>query len=127
MLKIIGVLETSLYVCDLKQSIDFYQQMFGFKDLGSGERLAALRICENQVLLLFKRGGSVEPSKTSYGIIPPTDGEGNLHLTFAVYKSELVEWEKLLLRMNISIESSLKWPEGAEVFTLEILMVICLS
>lgn len=92
--------------------------MFGFKDLGSGKRLAALRICENQVLLLFKLGGSVEPSKTSYGIIPPTDGEGNLHLTFAVYKSELVEWEKLLLKMNISIEGSVKWPErGRSIYS----------
>ncbi|MCH9031041.1 MAG: VOC family protein [candidate division Zixibacteria bacterium] len=110
--RILGVLETSLYVNDLKKSVEFYQQLFGFKNLGSGKRMAALRICENQVLLLFKRGGSVKPTNTSFGTIPPTDGEGNLHLTFAVYKSEFIDWDSLLRKMNISIESSLEWPEG---------------
>lgn len=110
--RILGVLETSLYVNDLKKSVEFYQQLFGFKNLGSGKRMATLRICENQVLLLFKRGGSVKPTKTSYGTIPPTDGAGNLHLAFGVYKSELPEWEDKLRIMNVAIESSLDWPEG---------------
>lgn len=74
--KILGVLETSLYVNNLKKSVEIFQRLFGFKNLGSGKRMAALRICENQVLLLFKRGGSVKPTKTSYGTIPAKDGEG---------------------------------------------------
>lgn len=112
--RIIGILETALYVSELTKSIDFYEQLFGFTNLGSSKRMATLRIAENQVLLLFKKGGSVRDSETSYGIIPPTDGDGNLHLTFGVKKSELYDWENLLSESEISIESKIEWPEGGQ-------------
>lgn len=42
----------------------------------------------------------------------PKMEKGHLHLTFGVYKSEFTDWDSLLRKMNISIESSLEWPEG---------------
>jgi len=112
--RIIGILETALYVSELTKSIDFYERLFGFKNLGSNKRMATLRVAENQVLLLFKKGGSVIASETSYGIIPPSDGDGNLHLAFGVTKNELDDWENLLSELEISIESKVEWPEGGK-------------
>lgn len=115
MLRIIGILETALYVSELTKSIEFYERLFGFSNLGSSKRMATLRIAENQVLLLFKKGGSVKASETSYGIIPPSDGDGNLHLAFGVTKSELYDWETLLNELEILIESKVEWPEGVKI------------
>jgi len=105
--RIIGILETALYVSVLTKSIEFYERLFGFSNLGSSKRMAALRIAENQVLLLFKKGGSIN-------VIPPTDGDGNLHLTFAVRKSELYDWENLLIKFEILIETKKEWPAGGK-------------
>ena len=40
--RIEGVLETSLYVDDLERSARFYQAVFGFEVIVTGERLCAL-------------------------------------------------------------------------------------
>ena len=53
-----GILESSLYVCDIAKSIHFYQKVFGFEVISKfGERGCAMQAGERQVLLLFKKGG----------------------------------------------------------------------
>ena len=46
------VLETALYVDDLERSARFYESVFGFERIDSGERLIAMSVRERQVLLL---------------------------------------------------------------------------
>ncbi len=109
-----GILETALYVDSVNRSVEFYETIFNFDVMGADERLAALNIKKGQVLLLFKKGASVEATETPGGIIPPSDGKGELHLAFSVTKSELNEWEKWLLENNIQIESRVRWDRGGE-------------
>lgn len=110
--QVLGVLETALYVDDLARSIEFYQRVLGFQVLSSGSRMASLRIAENQVLLLFKKGASVVATETVFGRIPPTDGDGSLHLAFSISKHEIEEWSSHLRDKGIAIESELSWPAG---------------
>lgn len=107
-----GILETALYVDDMHRSAAFYQRVLGFAILDSFERLTALRIAPQQVLLIFQKGGSVKPTVTPFGTIPPTDGSGNLHLAFAIPVSALDQWEDRLQRNGVTVESALEWPEG---------------
>jgi len=58
-----GVLETSLYVKSVAQSLEFYQRVFGFElidasneEITDHTRLCALRAGDRDVLLLFKKG-----------------------------------------------------------------------
>ncbi len=103
--RVTGQLESSLYVADLDRSRDLYQRVFGFETLLQEERMVGLAVPGGSVLLLFLRGGSVEPSQMPGGVIPPHDGRGTMHLCFAVPLAELGAWERHLAALGISVES----------------------
>ncbi|TMQ53954.1 MAG: glyoxalase [Candidatus Eisenbacteria bacterium] len=106
------VLETSLYVADLARSLSFYESVVGLRRLQADERFCALEVPGRQVLLLFKQGGTLRPIPTPGGVVPPHDGEGRLHLAFAVPASELAAWESHLERHGVPIESRVTWGAG---------------
>ncbi len=112
-LRVTHVLETALYVEDLDRSERFYSGLFGFERLLRDERMCALAVPGQQVLLLFKVGGSVDPSPSPVGIIPPHDGRGTQHLCFAVPSADIDAWEAMLERADIAVESRLDYPQGA--------------
>jgi len=103
-----GIVESSLYVDDLARSVRFYEDIFGFsviKDFSA--RGCALKAGEHQVLLLFKKGAS-------RAISSPHDGDGELHIAFAISASALPEWESWLSEKGIDIEEKTKWEGGGE-------------
>ncbi len=106
------LLETSLYVADLDVAQNFYTALMGFEIFLRDDRMSALGIPGGGVLLLFRRGGSIEPSQTPNGTIPGHDGAGNLHLAFAMPRDELQRWESHLADNSIEIESRITWPRG---------------
>jgi catechol 2,3-dioxygenase-like lactoylglutathione lyase family enzyme len=110
--RVTGVLETSLYVADLERSRAFYQELLGLAVFLLDERMCALEVPGRQVLLLFRRGASLQPSPTPGGMIPPHDGHGTLHLAFAVAAADLAIWERRLAEHGIAVESRVKWPAG---------------
>ncbi len=107
-----GLLETALYVSDLDVSIAFYKMVFGLETMVSNDRFCALSVSDKQVLLLFLKGGSVDASSGPGGVIPPHDGNGNLHLAFSIAKNELDPWKNWLYNNNIKIESEYFWERG---------------
>jgi len=101
-----GVLETSLYVEDVARSVRFYQEVFGFSVISDfGERGCAMQAGPDQVLLLFKKGAS-------RAITSPHDGDGELHLAFAIPSEELPNWESWLEQRGIAVEEKRKWELG---------------
>jgi len=112
--RINGVVETCLYSDDLPRSVRFYQDQLGLRLLESGERLCVFSVADKQVLLLFRRGGTLEPVPTPGGVIPPHDAAGQLHIAFAVSKEEFPAWEKHLAARGIPIESKVSWPAGGQ-------------
>ncbi len=103
--RVSGQLESSLYVSDLDASVAFYQHVFGFELLLREDRMAGLAVPGGTVLLLFRRGGSVQPSEVPGGIIPAHDGRGTMHLCFAIPLSALDDWERHLGAQGILLES----------------------
>jgi catechol 2,3-dioxygenase-like lactoylglutathione lyase family enzyme len=103
-----GLLESSLYVSDVATSARFYERLFGFKVITEfGERGCALQAGERQVLLLFKKGGSLQ-------IQSPHDGDGELHLAFAIAASELNKWATWLEQNGIAVEEETAWERGGQ-------------
>jgi catechol 2,3-dioxygenase-like lactoylglutathione lyase family enzyme len=108
------IAETALYVDDLDRAIGFYTVLFGCPTLRRDERFCALRIAEEQVLLLFRRGQSLETIRLNDGAwIPGHDGSGPLHVCFGIPASDLPGWEAKLGRLGIVLESRVNWPSGA--------------
>ena len=106
------ILETSLYVADLDRSRAFYEDLFGFEPMLSDQRMVALEVPGGGVLLLFRHGGSREPSHTPDGTIPAHDGAGSLHLCFGIPVLELEAWAGHLGDKGIPVESRITWPNG---------------
>jgi catechol 2,3-dioxygenase-like lactoylglutathione lyase family enzyme len=106
------VLETSLYVDDLARSIGFYQRIFGLDALMADDRFCALNVSSQQVLLLFVKHRTTEPIATPGGIIPPHDGEGQMHVAFTIAKEDEAALTAHLKAAGIAIESRVAWPRG---------------
>ena len=108
------VLETALYVSDLALSIKFYGRVLGFTTASdpTNERMCALNVTADQMLLLFRKGGSVNPTVKPYGTIPPTDGDGSLHVAFSILPDDFEAWQQWLAECNLDIKSVVTWPTG---------------
>ena len=101
-----GILESALYVSDLARSVQFYQETFGFSVISDfGPRGCAMQAGPHQVLLLFKKGASRETTS-------PHDGDGELHLAFAIPAAELANWESSLAQKGIAVEEKRSWELG---------------
>ena len=103
-----GILETSLYVTDVARSARFYEKIFGFRVISDfGERGCAMGAGNRQVLLIFRKGGSLT-------IQSPHNGDGELHLAFAIPAAELVRWEAWLAENGIVLEEKRLWELGGQ-------------
>jgi len=110
--KLAGVIETALYVDDLERARAFYEEVLGLGRMNSDQRFLAFDVGGRSVLLLFRRGSTLETVHLPGGTIPPHDGSGPLHMAFAIEADELAEWERRLGRHNVVIEGRTDWPRG---------------
>jgi catechol 2,3-dioxygenase-like lactoylglutathione lyase family enzyme len=102
-----GILESSLYVEDVTRSAEFYRKIFGFRMISDFRgRGCAVEAGNRQVLLLFKKGASAK------SIQSPHDGDGELHLAFAIPAGELPRWEAWLAENQIAVEEKHTWEAG---------------
>jgi catechol 2,3-dioxygenase-like lactoylglutathione lyase family enzyme len=106
------VLETALYVDDVERAVAFYTRVMGLETLFVSERAAGLNVAGEQVLLLFLKGATPQPIVSRRGTIPPHDGDGNLHLAFAVPEDALEEWEATLEANGVELEARYDWERG---------------
>ena len=106
------ILETALYVADLARSEAFYRDLFGLKVLLADERMRALRVGTDSVLLLFARGKSVDGADTPRGHIPGHDGSGRLHMAFSIQESDAERWKQTLAARNVELISEICPEQG---------------
>ena len=108
-----GVLETALVVENTARAGRFYTEVFGFDVMFESERLYSLNVGPGQVLLLFRRGGSLEDIQLPGGILPGgMDAEGRGHMAFAIAADDLQQWRNWLQRNGVAIESTVIWERG---------------
>lgn len=110
--RVSGVLETGLYVDDVATSRAFYERVFGFEVIFAEQRMCTFAVAPAQVLIIFKRGGAMEPVPVGDSFIPPHDGNGRQHFAFAVAAADLEAWKAQLAAENVAVESTVKWPAG---------------
>ena len=100
------VLETALYVDDLDRARDFYAGL-GLRVMLDAERLVALDAGGGTVLLLFRRGASLDETG-----LPSHDGSGPVHIALAVPADALEAWREELERKAIDVVEERGWERG---------------
>ena len=108
------VLETCLYVDDLERAAGFYERVLGLEPLTSDARFRAYDVGGQSVLLLFRRGATLQTVHMPGGTIPPHDGHGPLHLAFAIAAEALPQWEQRLSEHDVAIEGRTHWSRGGD-------------
>lgn len=114
--KLRGVLETALYVEDMATSRAFFEDVMGLEPFNADHRFTAYDAGEGSVLLLFLQGETLDTVvlPNDMGTIPPHDGEGRVHLAFAIDAHEREAWEARLGEHDVVIEGRTHWPRGGE-------------
>jgi catechol 2,3-dioxygenase-like lactoylglutathione lyase family enzyme len=109
-----GVVESILYVDDLPRATAFYRDVLGLPPLtGEPTRFQALAAGPGQVLLLFRRGATLEPlTLLGVGTIPPHDGAGPHHIGLGIPAAAYESWREHLRASGVEIESETTWARG---------------
>ena len=116
-MQVSGILETALYVANIRRSAEFYRRLFGFPTLLESDRLIALDVAGKSVLLLFPKGGTSEPFPVpgGAGVIPPHGGTpGGYHFAFSIAPEDVGAWQGRLESEGVAVESVVTWPGGAK-------------
>jgi catechol 2,3-dioxygenase-like lactoylglutathione lyase family enzyme len=106
------ILETALYVADLERASAFYSDVLRLPLIHTDHRMRTFDVGGNGVLLLFIEGGSLQPTETPGGSIPPHDGRGPMHVAFSIAADELEAWQRHLTEAGIVVEGRTQWPRG---------------
>lgn len=114
MVQLNGILKSAIYADDMERAKRFYEDVMGLKPMFGDRRLTAYNVAGRNVLLVFKRGASVQPSTMPGGTIPGHDGAGPLHFAFAIDSDQLPAWEERLSAHGIAIEGRTDWPRGGK-------------
>ncbi len=110
--RITHIAETVLYSDDLLAATQFYENVLAFPALLREDRFVSLKVADEEVLLIFKRGGSVTPTRVEGGTVVAHDGSGPLHVCFGIAAEDLAYWEARLASHSVPIESRVDWPFG---------------
>ncbi|MBL9193234.1 MAG: VOC family protein [Opitutaceae bacterium] len=109
-----GIVESILYVDDLATSIAFYREVLQLKPIAGDQiRFQTFQVGPRQVLILFLRGGTLQPVSLPGGTIPPHDGRGPHHLGFGISATAYDSWRQYLREKGVKIESEAVWPKGS--------------
>ncbi len=111
---ITGVLETALYVADVGRALAFYRDVLGLSPLTAADdpRFAALDAGPASVLLLFRRGGTLQDIVLPGGRIPAHDGSGPLHFALRIPAGALGDWRRHLAAAGVALTAEMAWPQG---------------
>ncbi|APE31202.1 glyoxalase [Halomonas aestuarii] len=111
-----GVLESALYVADMVRARAFFEEVMGLSPFNADHRFTAYDAGAGTVLLLFLQGETRETVvlPKGMGTIPPHDGDGRVHMAFAIAAGELADWETRLEQHGIPVEGRTHWPRGGE-------------
>jgi catechol 2,3-dioxygenase-like lactoylglutathione lyase family enzyme len=106
------VIETCLHADSLDRAAEFYARVFKFRELARDQRFCAFSVSDEQVLLLFQKGGTGAAVTLPGGVIPGHGGAGQLHLAFTIAAADEEAWTRWLEENAVDVESRVSWPRG---------------
>ena len=112
-----GILETALYATDLDAAEAFYGGILGLQRITRAGNRHVFYRCGQGVLLIFNPAETVKPPAQDSALpVPPHGTTGRGHMCFRVAAEALDAWRRKLEASDVTIESDLRWPNGARSF-----------
>ncbi|WP_306117258.1 MULTISPECIES: VOC family protein [unclassified Roseitalea] len=108
-----GILETALYVDDLRAAESFYAGVMGLERIVEVEGRHIFFRCGDGVLLLFVPEQTEKPPSDPAMPVPPHGAYGPGHACFRVEAEALDGWRSRLEGAGVAIETDFRWPNGA--------------
>ncbi len=102
------ILETCIYVNDLRAAESFYRDVLGLEQIGQQEGRHVFFRCGRQMFLVFDPAAS----SSTAGELPPHGAVGSVHVAFAVPADSLTAWRVQLESNGVEIEKTVEWPSG---------------
>jgi catechol 2,3-dioxygenase-like lactoylglutathione lyase family enzyme len=108
-----AILESALYVDDLKAAEEFYGRVLGLEVITRAEGRHVFFRCGWGVLLLFNADATeVPPAPEARLPVPPHGARGPGHLCFAASAEEIDRWKAHLEECGVAVEADFEWPNG---------------
>lgn len=107
-MKLDAILETCLYVDDLRKARQFYEETLGLTFYSAVEGRHVFFKLGNGMFLLFNPEATLEED----GEFPPHGSQGPGHAAFRVPPEEIPQWRKRLEDTGVPIETERVWPNG---------------
>jgi catechol 2,3-dioxygenase-like lactoylglutathione lyase family enzyme len=108
-----AILESALYVDDLKAAEEFYGRVLGLEVITRAEGRHVFFRCGHGVLLLFNADATEIPPATDAKLpVPPHGARGPGHLCFAAAAEEIDRWKAHLEARGVAVEADFEWPNG---------------
>ena len=108
-----AILESALYVDDLKAAEEFYGGVLGLEVITHAEGRHIFFRCGEGVVLLFNADATEIPSASGARLpVPPHGARGPVHLCFAATGEEIARWKADLQARGVAIEADFEWPNG---------------
>ena len=107
-MKIKAVVETAIYVDDLRATETFYRTFLGLPVIDKEPgRHVFFQVGEASVLLAFRAEATLKGDQ-----LPPHGATGPGHFALGIEAEALDAWRKLLHGHGVSIEKEVEWPRG---------------
>jgi catechol 2,3-dioxygenase-like lactoylglutathione lyase family enzyme len=108
-----AILESALYVTDLRAAKAFYAGVLGLEEISEIEGRHVFFRCGRGVLLLFDADATRQPPAPGAALpVPPHGATGEGHLCFAAGAEEIARWKAALEASGVAIEADFTWPSG---------------
>jgi catechol 2,3-dioxygenase-like lactoylglutathione lyase family enzyme len=108
-----AILESALYVGDLKAAEEFYGRVLGLEVIVRAEGRHVFLRCGSGVLLLFNADATeIPPAPEAKLPVPPHGARGPGHLCFAASAEEIDRWKVHLEAGGVTVEADFEWPNG---------------
>ncbi len=102
------ILETCLYVDDLGEAEEFYNQVLGLSAFSRCENRHIFFRCGSGVFLLFNPAESMQPNEQ----VPTHGAQGSGHVAFAMAEDDVDRWRDHLEKAGVEIEREVSWSGG---------------
>ena len=107
-MRIQAVVETAIYVDDLRATEIFYRTVLGLPVIGKEPgRHVFFQVGEASVLLAFLAEATLKGDQ-----LPPHGATGPGHFALGIEAESFDAWRKLLQGHGVSIEKEVEWPRG---------------
>ena len=109
-MKILGVVETAIYVDDLNAAEDFYSRILGLKVIvREADRHVFFQVGDSNVLLAFNPQVTIKSDT-----LPPHGASGRGHFALGIEAQSLDDWRQHLETQKVAVEMEVEWPAGGK-------------